>query len=68
MRGRRGRREEGREGGREIEREGLRGMGREKSWREAEKDNQDINRGENALLEKVKGSGIILLVKELTSL
>lgn len=44
LRGRRGRREEGREGGREIEREGLRGRGREKSWREAE-DNQDINRG-----------------------
>lgn len=64
MKGRRGRKVEGREGGREIEREDLRRMGREKGWREAQKGNQDINWWENALLEKVKGTWIIFLLKK----
>lgn len=55
---------EGREGGREIEREVLRRTGREKGWREAQKGNQDINWWENALLEKVKGTWIIFLLKK----
>jgi len=64
LKGRRGRKVEGREGGREIEREDLRRMGREKGWREAQKGNQDINWWENALLEKVKGTWIIFLLKK----